>query len=92
MKTTIELPDQLMNEVKQVADREQRQVGDVVAELVRVGLEYRPKQLQDEDVQPPPEQWMLDWLAMADELMEGAPDGPTARDIIEEDRGRLDRG
>jgi hypothetical protein len=34
---------------------------------------------------------MRDWLAMADELMEGAPSGPTARQIIEDDRRRLDR-
>ena len=37
MKTTIDLPDPLMNEVKNLAAREQRKVGEVLAELVTRG-------------------------------------------------------
>jgi hypothetical protein len=34
---------------------------------------------------------MLDWFALADELMKDAPPGPTARDILNEGRNRLER-
>jgi metal-responsive CopG/Arc/MetJ family transcriptional regulator len=44
MKTTIDLPEQMMNEVESLAAREQREVGEVVADLVRIGLENRSHQ------------------------------------------------
>jgi hypothetical protein len=91
MKTTIELPDQLMAEVKQLAEREQRKVGELMAELVRAGMESRARPATPAEEPVKAEQWMLDWLALADELMEGTPEGPTARELLEEDRNRLER-
>lgn len=38
-----------------------------------------------------PEQMMEDLFRLADELMAGAPPGPTARELLEEDRNRLER-
>ena len=38
-----------------------------------------------------PEQAMEDLFKLADELMANAPPGPTAREILEEDRSRLER-
>lgn len=41
MKTTLELPDELMREVKVRAAEENRRLKDVIAELLRRGLEDR---------------------------------------------------
>ncbi len=41
MNTPIDLPEQLLNEVATLAARERRNVAEVVAELVRAGLESR---------------------------------------------------
>ena len=39
MQTTIDLPDPLMAEVKSLADHEQRELDELMVELVRTGLE-----------------------------------------------------
>lgn len=93
MKTTIELPQQLMEKVEKLAAREQRTVDELVTEIVRANierLENRPRPAVS-DQQLTPEQWMANWLKMADEAMRDAPPGPTAREILEEDRNRLER-
>lgn len=41
MKTTVEMPDDLMIEVKVQAARERRKLKDLLPELVRAGLEAR---------------------------------------------------
>jgi len=41
MKTTVELPDELMTEVKVLAARERRRLGAMMAELLQTGLESR---------------------------------------------------
>ena len=38
-----------------------------------------------------PEEQLEDLFRQADELMAGAPPGPTARELLEEDRNRLER-
>jgi hypothetical protein len=96
MKTTIDLPEQLIDEVKDLAAREQRKVDELVAELVRVGIESRTRPLaQTLPVEQAQREagirWLEEWLKLADELMKDAPPGPTAREILEEDRNRLER-
>jgi hypothetical protein len=39
---------------------------------------------------PTPEQWLEEWLKLADEALEDAPPGPTARALLEEERNRLE--
>lgn len=41
MKTTVELPDELMTEVKVLAARERRRLGEIMADLLQTGLESR---------------------------------------------------
>jgi hypothetical protein len=41
MKTTLDLPDELMREVKHRAVEENRKLKDMVAELLKIGLEHR---------------------------------------------------
>ncbi len=45
MKTTVELPDDLMTEVKVLAARERRRLGEIMTELLQTGLESRATQL-----------------------------------------------
>jgi hypothetical protein len=42
MKTTLDLPDELMREIKIRAARENRKLKDAIAELLRRGLSRRP--------------------------------------------------
>ena len=91
MKTTIELPDQLMTEVKILAAREQRKLGELMAELVHAGIESRTRADLPGGRPADAEQWMEGWLKLADELMQDAPDGPTTRELLDQDRNRLDR-
>jgi hypothetical protein len=41
--------------------------------------------------QNPVPAWLDSWFRAADEAFKDAPPGPTAREILEEDRSRLDR-
>jgi plasmid stability protein len=47
MKTTIELPDDLMREIKIRAAREDRKLKDLVADLLRRGLEEEPRHAEE---------------------------------------------
>lgn len=92
MKTTIELPDDLMTEVKILAAREKRKLGELMAELVQTGLTSRTHPGAAANPPMDAEQWLAGWLKLADELVQDVSDGPTARDHLDQDRGRLDRG
>ena len=89
MSKTVELPEKLVAELNSLAARENRLVDDVVAELIQVGLEARTYPDKN-DTSAQAETRLLQWFALADELMQDAPAGPTARQILEEDRNRLE--
>ena len=92
MKTTVELPDELMTEVKILAAREKRKLGELMAELVQAGIADRTRAEVPAAPALDPDQWLAGWLKLADELMQDTPDdGPTARDLLDDDRSRLDR-
>lgn len=93
MKTTVELPDQLMTEVKVLAARERRKLGELMAELVRTGLEQRLTQPPADQAQrrAAAEQWLAEWLKLGAETLRDAPAGPTATEILAADRNRLER-
>lgn len=90
MKTTVELPDPLMTEVKVLAAREQRKLGELMAELVRAGLDARTPGGEAGQAASA-EAWLAAWLQLADDLMQDAPPGPTARALLDEERNRLER-
>lgn len=90
MKTTVELPDSLMTEVKILAAREQRKLGELMAELVRAGLDERTRG-GAAGSPASAEEWLAAWLQLADELMQDAPPGLTARALLDEERNRLER-
>ena len=86
MKATIELPDDLYRRVKAKSAMQGRAIRDVTAELYR-------KWLDESTSSPSPaggEAWLEDWLATGREEMDAAPSGPTAREILQESRARLE--
>lgn len=84
-----------MTEVKVLAAREQRKLGELMAELVRAGLESHTRPAGQAGQASGAEQWLVEWLKLADEIMQGAPaspeDHPTARALLEQERNRLER-
>ena len=91
MKTTIDLPDQLMAEVQNLAAREQRKVSELVAEFVRVGIESRTNTVDADQQRAEAARWLEEWVKFGDETLRDVPPGPTANEILEEDRNRLER-
>jgi hypothetical protein len=90
MKATIEIPDDLYRRVKAKSALQGRPIRAVAMELFQRWL--------DEDTlaagQAPertPEEWLEDWLRLGAELSRNAPPGPTATEILEADRNRLER-
>lgn len=100
MKTTIELPDQLVQEVKNLAEREQRKLDELVAELVRAGINNRSQtsdlaqgkdELSPAQQRAAAEQWLIEWIKLGEETLRDAPPSPTATEILAADRNRLER-
>ena len=86
MKATIDIPDDLYRQVKAKSALEGRSIRAVTAELYQRWLEEdTPASGQA------PAQWLEEWVRLADEASKTAPPGPTAREILEQDRDRLDR-
>ena len=90
MKATIEIPDELYHRVEARSAREGRPIHDVAVELFRrwVDEDTAGRIL---DSRRSREQWLNDWFQMADEAFKDAPPGPTAREILEQGRNRLER-
>ena len=86
MKTTIDIPDDLYRQVKARSALEGRAIREVTIELYRRWLTEIRRRTPEE-----PENWLDGWLKMADDAMSGASPGPSARELLEDDRGRLDR-
>lgn len=86
MKATIELPDELYRRVKAKSALLGRPVREVTADLYRRWLS------EDVGGRPAvsPQDWLDDWLALADEALKDASGGRTAREILADDRNRLE--
>lgn len=89
MKTTIELPDELVIEIKIEAARQKKKLNELVPELVRAGLHARraPRRPESEAVT----KWLDEWVALGEAATRGLPRQPTATEILASDRGRLER-
>jgi hypothetical protein len=87
VKTTLDLPDDLYRQVKSKAAMQGRAVREVTIELYQRFLAEVPessKSLNNTD-------WLDEWVRFGAELERRAPPGPTLREILDEDRGRLER-
>jgi hypothetical protein len=82
----------LYRQVKAKSALEGRAIREVTIDLYQTWLEQKtpPQQTPVVDDRSP-EQMMEDLFKLADELMAGAPPGPTTRELLEEDRNRLER-
>jgi hypothetical protein len=86
MKATIDIPDDLYRKVKAKSALEGRPIRAVTVELYRRWLaEDAPVSSQASA------QWLEEWLHLADAVSQDAMPGPSAREILEQDRDRLDR-
>jgi hypothetical protein len=86
MKATIEIPDELYRQVKAKSALDGRTVREVTIELYQAWIEEKPASKPISA-----EQWLEEMFKWADEAMADLPEGPTAREILEEDRNRLER-
>lgn len=86
MKATIDIPDGLYRKVKAKSALEGRPIRAVTVELYQRWLEEDMPASSQASAQ-----WLEQWLQLADEASKDAPPGPTAREILEQDRNRLDR-
>ncbi len=87
MKATIEIPNELYRQVKAKSALEGRAVREVTIELYQTWLTQN---------EPPaaavtPEEWLAEWLRMGEETLRSAAAGPTATEILADDRNRLER-
>ncbi len=88
MKTTIDIPDELYRKVKAKSAVQGRRVRDVTVELFQHWIEGKP----DKRAEPGSAQaWLDDWLKLGERAGRNAPPGPSAREILGQDRARLDR-
>jgi hypothetical protein len=104
MKATIDIPDELYRRVKAKSAVQGRPVDAVATELFQRWLdENEDVARQDEQratVQSETstmtrrqmaQEWLDEWLRMGEEASKCAPPGPSAREILEEGRNRLER-
>ena len=89
MKTTIELPDELVVEIKIEAARQRKKLKELVPELVRAGL--RERRRSPAGGREAAERWLDAWVKAGEEATRHLPPGPTASEILAADRERLER-
>ena len=87
MKATIDVPDDLYRRVKAKAALGGRAVREVTMELYRRWLAEEP----GSDDQTDALDWLDEWIRLGEATLRDAPDGPTAAELVAEDRRRLER-
>jgi len=99
VKATINIPDELYRKVKAKSALQGRPIRAVAEELFRRWLE-EDRPLPNSSSEPgasahgracSPEEWLEDWLRLGEQFSRNAPPGPTATEILEADRNRLER-
>ena len=103
MKVTIEIPDESYRRVKAKSALEGRSVRAVAIELFERWLEedapverrvVLPIEDNSEEAvwarRRATKAWLDKWLQMGEEAFKDAPPGPTAREILDADRSRLE--
>lgn len=96
MKTTLDLPDDLMTAVKLEAVRRRRKLKEFVSELLRDALSRRREAKRTAVLGPAPakrarrsggQDWLDDWLKLGEELAENRlAGGPTLVEQLGRDR------
>jgi len=86
MKTTLDLPDDLMREVKVRAAREDRKLKEFIPELLQKGLESR--NASADTPKPTMKEWMDEWFELGRQIQKASPHGPSMVEDIWESRER----
>ena len=87
MKTTLILPDELMTEVKVLAARERRKLGEVMTELVQAGIESRARQRPgNAAARQKAREWLERWERLSADLSSALPaaEGSIVEEMIRE--------
>jgi hypothetical protein len=87
MKVTFDIPESLYRKVKAKSALLGASVRETTTDLYHQWLGETPSA----DEHASPEAWLASWLAEADAAAQRAPGDPTARQILAEDRNRLER-
>lgn len=94
MKTTLEFPDDLFVQLKIEAAVRRTTLKELVPELIRASLAPRSR-VQGATVPPPDlvsgERWLEEWLSLGTEWSAAAADEPSASEILQDGRNRLER-
>lgn len=87
MKTTVEMPDSLLTELKIIAAHEHRRLKDVMAEVVALGLRAR-RQVPEggSQARAEAEQWLREWQDLGARIEAQSVDARSSVDILLADR------
>jgi hypothetical protein len=88
MKATIELPEDLLTEIKIEAARQRKKLKELVPDLMRAGL--RANQAPPSVKRQESERWLREWVKLGEAATKERPEGPTATEILAADRQRLE--
>jgi len=103
MTATIDVPDELYRKVRAKSAREGRSVHAVAVELFQRwlseggasdGLPVHGQSEENGSLQSPKrsaQEWLVESFRLADEAAKNSTSGPSAREILEQDRNRLER-
>lgn len=87
MKTTVELPDSLMIQLKIIAAKEHRRLREVMEEVVSAGLLARERPSSDKgDSLAEAQSWLRDWQDLGRRVRSAAVDDRPAAEILLADR------
>lgn len=92
MKTTLEIDDALYREAKAFSALTGRKMKDLVSDGLRRVLHPPEGSVvleKDDNVRALAE--LRQWFKAADKAMKNAPAGPTARELLDSERGRLEK-
>jgi hypothetical protein len=89
MKVTIDIPDipdEIDRKVKAKAALEEHAIREATIDPYRTWLSAAP----GTTAAPAPEEWLAEWVQLGGDTLCNASPGPTATEILAEDRSRLE--
>ena len=88
MKTTLDLPAELVAELETTATQERRDISDVAREVIQLGLRQRPsdRAAPVENPRQAAEAWLREWQELGARIRKKAVDPRSLVEILAEDR------
>ena len=91
MTAVIEIPDDLYQKVTARVAALGRRVPEVTVELYERWLGDEEAVVVPAAMQTSSAEWLEDWFRTSDEAISNAPPGPSARELLMQDRNRLEK-